>query len=98
MSSFAERLARVNARATRKYSELTQLDGRDLYGVYEAPYAGDTFGQVNLANSAPSLTVQAADVSDDDAGKILIVRDISYRVLNLEPDGFGDTVLRLGSA
>ena len=95
MASAVERLARVNARATRKFSEAATLNGRVVEGVYDEPYASDTFGQVTMGNSAPTFIVASTAVTDADRRQVLVLRGISYLVTNLEPDGAGDTLLRL---
>ncbi len=88
----------MNVRATRKYSEEAVLDGRPIQGVFESAYGGDSFGALGMDNSVPTFTVLSEDVSEDDRRQSIRVRGVDYLVTALEPDGAGDTVLRLERA
>lgn len=98
MSTPLERLARVNSRATRKFSEPAVLNGRTVYGVYEEPYSGDSFGQMAISNASPTFICVSTDVSKDDHRSPIEIRGVAYLVSNLEPDSGGDTLIRLERA
>lgn len=98
MSTAAERLARVTARALLRFAEPAQLNGAEVRGIFESAYQGDTFGQLVAENFGPTFTCLSADAPREVHGAPLVVTGVTYRVIQVMPDGNGVTVLRLERA
>lgn len=67
------------------------IKGRTLYAIFDAQYQE----QLGVSGSGPALTCATEDVADVPRGEVVTVGADSYRVVAVEPDGTGITVLRL---
>lgn len=93
----ATRIARLNAKALRRFGAEHLLDGQTVQGDFVQP--GKTFtlsDGIPMQASTPVVVVADGDVPDAPVGKAF-VPDVggNYTVRLDRPDGFGLTVLDL---
>lgn len=74
-----------------------KVDGRSVPGMFAAPWLGPDLGTQRTQLDHPQVSVldAAAVALDIRAGSVVEVGDDRYRVLELQPDGTGWTVLLL---
>jgi len=77
-----------------EFGETCTVDGVQITAIVDSPYTQ----ALDVATSAWSLTCRAADVTTVVFNDTATVRSVSYRVVGIEPDGTGVTVLRLEKA
>ena len=65
--------------------------GREFNAIFDAQYQE----QLGVSGSGPALTCATEHVADVPRGEVVTVGADSYRVVAVEPDGTGITVLRL---
>lgn len=97
--SAADRIARLNAKALRRFGALHKLNGRDVQGDFVRPGKNFTVGDaMGIAARVPSLVIVDADVPAGPVGLSAECDGETYTVAEALPDGFGFTVLELESA
>ncbi|WP_213766754.1 hypothetical protein [Caballeronia sp. dw_19] len=74
-----------------------KVDGRSVPGMFAAPWLGPDLGTQRTQLDHPQVSVLDAAVValEIRAGSVVEVGDDRYRVLELQPDGTGWTVLLL---
>lgn len=80
----------------------TGLASDPIAGAFNDPHLAAQFGNVEISASTPIFTCRAVDLpaaaAGGDAGDTLAVGAVTYRVVDLQPDGAGMTTLTLGRA
>jgi len=79
----------------------TATDSDPIDGILNDPYlAVLTGGDVATSDSQPTFLLRSADLPAQarggDGGDTLVVNTVTYRVVELQPDGAGMTLLTLG--
>lgn len=98
--SFASLESRVNASVLKHLANvrLTIDGGAEIDGIFRNAPATVDVG-IGMTSSAPSLTVDTANVPADPVGRtVQIANGTTYRIAAQEPDGTGLTVLILEKA
>jgi hypothetical protein len=91
IESAADRLALV-----RDAGEVIEVDGKQLPGIFIAPYQPVPFGEHVLESAQPQVVV-----IDDNlpaaygSGSVVTIRGTDYGVADTQPDGTGLTTIRL---
>lgn len=69
-------------------------------GIFDAPHIAIDLGEVSISDRRPTFVCRTADlpsgVAGGDSGDTLEVDGITYKVIDLEPDGQGMTRIVLG--
>lgn len=73
-------------------SHYLTTDGVSVRGFFSAPLK-DAFGM--LAGIDPLLTCLSSEVTLSLRGKILIINGINYTIREIDPDGYGLSILKL---
>ncbi len=66
-----------------------------ITGIFDNEYSDASGGEVDFEASQPTFLVQTADVPDVAQGDQLFVNSRYYRIVNVQPDGTGLTLLIL---
>lgn len=70
-----------------------------IRGIYDAGHVLTDTGQVvDVSDSEPMLTVRTKDVTTVVQGSEIDVNSTTYKVVDIQPDGTGITILRLHTA
>jgi hypothetical protein len=94
--SAADAISRLNARALRRFGVLVQLDGVPVQGDYVAGQRARDVDGMPVSATDPMCTVSTSDVPAAPVGKLLVhPTEGTFKVMDLEADGFGLTVLKL---
>ena len=92
----AARLARLNAKALRRFGAEHVLDGLPVQGDFIRPGKTFTLGDgMAMVARVPTLVVADGDVPAAPVGKTATCEETDYTVQEVLPDGFGFTVLEL---
>jgi hypothetical protein len=97
--TFADKQARLNAKALARFGEEHQLDGGPVQGDFIKP--GKTFtlsDGVGMQARVPTLIVADGDVPVGPVGKSATCEGDTYTVEEARPDGHGLTILELQKA
>lgn len=73
------------------FAELITVNSVEVQAIFDAAY---TIG-LDVASVKPVARVKSADVAAAAVGHTAVVRGISYRVADMQPDGTGTTLLEL---
>lgn len=79
---------------TEDFGVAVSVRGRTLHAIFDAQYQE----QLGVSGSGPALTCATEHVADVRRDEVVTVGADSYRVVAVEPDGTGITVLRLQRA
>jgi hypothetical protein len=91
IESAADRLALV-----RDAGETVEVDGKQLPGIYIAPYQPVQFGVHILESAQPQVVVVDTDLpSGYHAGSVVTIQGLDYLPAETQPDGAGLTTIRL---
>lgn len=63
--------------------------------ILDTVYYEDQSGQVGTQGTTPVATARTADVPGVAHGTALVINAVNYKVVGVEPDGTGITMLRL---
>ena len=90
MSTFGEL---VTLRPAREYQQ-------DVQGIFRAQHSEISLGDGAISSAMPELDLRAADVVGPPMkqGEEVLVRDVRYRVDDVQPDGEGGVKLKLRRA
>jgi hypothetical protein len=73
-----------------------------IKGIFDGPHLDVQFENAPVSDRRPSFLCRSADLpdgaADGDAGDTLAVRGATYRVIDLQPDAQGMTLLTLGTS
>lgn len=74
------------------------LDGVDVAGIFDQPYAQSNIGLSGIASESPTFMLKTADVPSNVEGGLITVKEVDYQVVRHEPDGTGMSTLVLERA
>jgi hypothetical protein len=66
-----------------------------INGIFEKPYFGASGAEVDVESSKPTFLCQTSDVSSATHGDDLSISGTNYKVVGVEDDGTGVTLLIL---
>lgn len=75
---------------TATYNGITPVDG-----IFDAEYFQPDAGFAGIQSSQPVFLCRTVDVSSATHGQTLVVASINYKIVGVEPDGTGMTLLKL---
>lgn len=87
---------RMDREIFNRLGDAVRIDGRPVRGMFAAPWLQPQLGRLNTSLREPMLTVRDADAVS--VAKDMLVEvpgEGEFVVVNIEPDGTGDTVLVL---
>jgi hypothetical protein len=91
IESAADRLALV-----RDAGEVVEVDGKQLPGIYTAPYQPVPFGDHVMESATPQVMVVDTDLpAGYSSVSVVAIRGTDYGIAETQPDGTGLTIIRL---
>lgn len=66
-----------------------------IYGIFDDSYHAVNEVTGEVATTAPQFTCRTSDVTSVIQGTVITINSIAYKVINIQPDGTGLTVLIL---
>ena len=94
-TAFASLQARANLAIMERLSDtVATLDGVEVSGLFDDEYLLDDIAG-GMAGSGPAFTLASSAVPPAVTGLALVVKGVTYKVVEPKPDGTGITVLRL---
>lgn len=76
---------------TDEFAEAVNYNGREITGIFDNAY----FEGQNMQGSQPVFSCATADVAAARHGDMLVRAGATYKVVGVEPDGTGMSLLRL---
>ncbi|PTR17498.1 hypothetical protein C8R31_101662 [Nitrosospira sp. Nsp2] len=76
---------------TDEFADAVTYNGAPLAGIFDNAY----FEGQGIQGSQPVFTCPTADVASARHGDLLVRAGVTYKVVGVEPDGTGITLLRL---
>lgn len=76
-------------------SDDADIEGRPVRGMFSAPWLEPKIGRLKTGIIEPHIVLRDGDVTLAQEGNVVTVLGADYRVVGIEPDGTGVTVLIL---
>lgn len=70
-------------------------DGEPLLGIFDKTYADPNLGYMKTKIDKPTLTCVEADVKEVVKNSSILIKNVSYKVLDKDDDGTGFTTIKL---
>lgn len=81
--------------STKDFAVSAIYNGVSVDVIFDSVYFEESTGLVGFQGSAPMATALTSDVPNAAHGDTLVISSVTYKVVGVEPDGTGITVLRL---
>lgn len=82
--------------SVRDLGERVEFDGQAIDAIFQAPYQGQSMGEMMVDGSSPALVVVDSTLPKGAGrGSVVSIRGTSYEVVDVQPDGEGVSVMRL---
>ena len=66
-----------------------------ILGIYDNAFVEDQQNDINVETLQPQVIVKSSDVSSLSHGDTMTINSITYKVIGIQPDGTGLTIILL---
>lgn len=77
------------------FGETVLIDGVAVQAIFDREYAADNAFGLAIANADPQLTVLDKDLPPNIRASVIVARDVSYTVAEVDFDGTGVSTIQL---
>lgn len=77
------------------FGETVLIDGVAVQAIFDREYAADNAFGLAIANADPQLTVFDKDLPPNIRASVIVARDVSYTVAEVDFDGTGVSTIQL---
>ncbi len=66
-----------------------------IEGIFDNEFAQTAEGDIGVETTVPQVLVRSSDVSGDDHGETMTIDSVVYKIIGIQPDGTGMTLILL---
>jgi hypothetical protein len=66
-----------------------------IQGIFDDEFASAVEGEMGIESTVPQVQVKSADVSSATHGELMTINSVVYKIIGIQPDGTGMTLLLL---
>jgi hypothetical protein len=66
-----------------------------IQGIFDAEFSSAVEGEMGIESTVPQVMVKTSDVSSAVHGQTMTINSVVYKIIGIQPDGTGTTLILL---